>query len=151
MNIVDAYAAGLMDGEGSIMLSRAHAVGSAQGGAFRQPTCTLSSTSRELVEFMLQEYGGFICNQKKYKEHHKQAWIWRVSYTRANKLLRRILPFLKEKEKIRRAKMIVEEYPKLTKRNGQYTEQQRQLKLAFEKRFLRGNAKDVENAGDNMS
>jgi len=125
------YAAGLVDGEGTITLSRLHA-----GDRFRAPVVSLSSTTLELVEFLRSTFGGAICKHKTYKLHHKAHWSWRVVRNGALEFLQTVGPFLKEPEKSRRARLLIEIYPKLTPRNGRYSARGLEEKLAFEDRFL---------------
>lgn len=126
-----AYTAGLIDGEGSIQLTRHSAK-----AKFRFPFVTMTSTTYQLCEFLKQTYGGYICKKKTYSKKHKQAWHWNCQSQAAIDMLEKILPYMREPEKIRRASMILEEYPKLTVRNGKYSDTQRELKLQFEHRFM---------------
>ena len=125
------YTAGLFDGEGTITLSK-----SKQSDKFRHPVVSITSTSRELIDFLKDSFGGTIVNQKTYKEHYKQSWSWRLSYDRAIEFLEQVRPFMKESTKCKRCDMILSTYKQLTIRNGKYTEQQIQEKLDFEKTFL---------------
>lgn len=125
------YTAGLIDGEGTITLSKTNA-----SDKYRHPVVSVTSTSYELLEFLKDNFGGHISVQKVYKETHKQSWSWAVSNDAAIKMIEQIYPFIKEKRKGNRAKMIIEQYKKLTVRNGKYTETQKQSKLDFETAFL---------------
>ncbi len=126
------YAAGLLDGEGSIMLSRASV------GKTRCPHVSISSTTIELLEFMKNHFGGHIVNKKTYKAHHKQSWSWQIKYNAAYQFCETILPYLKEPEKKRRAKLIVNRYKSVTPRNGKYTYEMMRERKLFEQEFLLG-------------
>src|SRR4028119_776561 len=93
-----AYAAGLIDGEGSICLIRTN-----KGGQ-RAPYLTMSSTSIELVMFMKDHFGGSVCIAQKAKEKHSEAYHWKIGRKGALKVLKLLTPYLKEKEKARRAR-----------------------------------------------
>jgi hypothetical protein len=134
------YAAGLIDGEGTITLSRKSAK-----ETYRHPVVAVPSCTPILVEAMKSLFGGFICN-KKSKPEHTPSQAWHVSYNAAISCLEQIVPFLKEPEKIRRAKLILEEYKQLTPRNGRYTVVQREAKLNFEKRFFESPIKPNRDA-----
>ena len=126
-----SYAAGLIDGEGSFCLSKDR-----KTSKFRHPTVQLSSTSYELLEFMKSLFGGCICSHKTYKPNHKKHWSWKVADTRAVEVSQILLPYLREKTKIYRAWMIGTIYPKVTIRNGKYSELDLTKKLLFESEFF---------------
>jgi len=126
-----AYTAGLIDGEGTITLLRGRAK-----DKFRHPVVSVTSTSPELIEFLHQTYGGVIVNQKVYKSHHKKSWSWKLTYDTAIEFIRQIRPYMRESSKCNRCDMILATYKSLTNRNGKYTAEQIQSKLAFETAFL---------------
>lgn len=126
-----AYIAGIIDGEGTITLTRNH-----KDDPYRAPVVSCSSTTREILEFLQKQYGGSIASHKTYQEHHKPSWSWKIQYRAALQLCNDILPFLIEPTKRYRAQLLVEEYPLLTPRNGKYSIELRKQKLAFEDRFF---------------
>jgi hypothetical protein len=125
------YAAGLMDGEGTITLTK-----TSKASQFRYPVVSITSTSLELLEFMKSNFKGHISNQKTYKEHHKKSWSWAVTGDAAIDFLKHASVYMKETRKLIRASMIVNQYKTLTLRNGRYTPEQKQAKLDFETAFL---------------
>ncbi len=125
----DIYAAGLFDGEGTVTLSTAN-------GKFRHPVVSVSSTTFCLLEFLQTHYGGHISKHKAYKEHHAASWSWKARYDEALAFLEKVLPYLKEPEKRRRALLLIQDYKKVTRRNGQYSPEQLKEKLALEQRFF---------------
>lgn len=124
------YTAGLIDGEGTITLSKLNS------GEFRSPVVSVTSTSYELLDFLKIEFGGHICKQKVYKSHHKQSWSWKLRHDQAVELCTILIPFLKEKSKLKRAKLIHKFYKKLTPRNGKYSDSLKKKKIQFEKLFF---------------
>ena len=126
-----AYIAGLFDGEGTVTLSRNNS-----RDKYRAATVSMTSTSLEILEFLVKEFGGSICKQKVYKDIHKQSWSWRLTRRNAVCFLKSILPYMLEKEKIRRANLICNEYISVTPRNGKYSEKLKTAKLEFEKNFF---------------
>lgn len=94
-----AYAAGLIDGEGSILLHRS--------GKWRCPGISVSSTSLELLEWLRNTFGGYISDKKEKRPNHSQAWQWRLSSPSTMALLPKLLPYLRERKKILRAKHIL--------------------------------------------
>lgn len=132
MNELDlAYAAGLIDGEGTVTLGKSHS-----SDCFRHPIVSMSSTTYELIDFLVINFGGKAVNHKVYKDHHKRSWGWFLHYDAAINFLTIVLPYMKEPAKISRAKMIVEKYKSLTNRNGRYTKDEIQAKLDFETAFF---------------
>lgn len=111
-----AYLAGLLDGEGTVTLAACN-----PGVKSRYPCLSCSSTSPELLQLLKTTFGGTIVIHKRYKSHHKQSWSWKIEYTKAVNALRQLLPYMKESEKVRRAKLIVSTYEKVTARNGKYS------------------------------
>lgn len=127
---IHCYTAGLIDGEGSIMLLQKHSY------KYRTPSISVTSTTYELLEFLKEHYGGCIVRQKKYQAHHKQAWVWHVFYDNAISFCEHVLPYLREPVKRYRASLLVNEYRDVTPRNGKYTDEIKTRKLDFEARFL---------------
>lgn len=124
------YIAALIDGEGSICLIAQHA------NEHKAPVISVASTTKEIMEFMQTLLGGTIVQKKKYQEHHKDCWQWSLKRDKAIELLSIIYPYLLVPEKYYRGKLIVNEYKKVTPRNGKYTEEMLKRKLDFEERFL---------------
>lgn len=130
--MLEAYAAGLLDGEGSVMLNKV------SGSIWRMPEVSVSSTTIELIDFMEQYFGGYVSKVSKKEDHHKQAWHWRINYDGAISCLKRCLPWMLEPKKIYRGTLIVTEYKLVTPRNGKYSEEMILKKKDFEERFFRG-------------
>lgn len=126
-----AYLAGLFDGEGTVTLTRTHSC-----DPYKSPILSMSSTSLNLLELCKTTFGGHISVQKTYKEHHKQAWSWKISYNAAISAASRLFPYLQEPEKKRRIMLLLSTYKDCTPRNGKYTEAQKMLKLQFENEFF---------------
>lgn len=125
----DIYTAGLFDGEGTVTLATAN-------GKFRYPVVSVSSTTYSLLEFLQNNYGGHISKHKTYKAHHMQSWSWKTTHNSALLFLEKILNYLKEPEKQRRALLLTQRYKKVTRRNGRYSKKQQEEKLAFEYQFF---------------
>jgi len=126
-----AWVAGFMDGDGCITLA------SASGPTYRKPLVVVDNTDMELLDELTRMYGGSIVLKKKSQEHHRQAWSWRI-YGADNviRFLQDVLPYMRCPSKVIRGRMLVEEYKKVTVRNGYYTDNLRELKEDFEARFL---------------
>lgn len=124
-----AYAAGLIDGEGSVQFTRP------SKNKQRIPVVSMSSTTYEILKFMKRMYGGTICNHKTYKASHKQSWAWKVGYNRALRCIEHILPYMREPKKKKRAELLLKKYKAATPRNGYYTEECLARRAELEKEF----------------
>lgn len=130
-----SYIAGLIDGEGSVTLTKNC------NNERRGVLVCISSTTKELVDFVQTKLGGKIYGVPKYQEHHKTQYRWQVTRNAAIDVLKQISPFLQEPEKKRRTKLILDKYKKLTPRNGKYTEEMLKEKIKFEQEFFENSTK----------
>jgi hypothetical protein len=134
VELLDAYFAGLIDGEGTITLLHSHRTKT------RTPVVSLTTTTPELVLLLQQRYGGHIRRQKTYSPSHRPAFVWSVRYDAALSMLRLIRPHLVVHEKRRRADLLLDRYKAVTPRNGKYDAQRLEAKLAFEQEFFHPSA-----------
>ena len=125
-----AYLAGLVDGEGTITLS-------ASKDRTRKPSLSIANTDRGLLEWTREVTGsGFISTKRSKKEpHHLDAHIWASYSDQALNIVEQILPYLKEAKKLARAKFLLDNYKKVTPRNGKYTKELFKKKEEFVKEF----------------
>lgn len=125
-----AWTAGLFDGDGCITLART-------GRAFGRPVIAVDTTDPEIHAELCRLYGGSIVTKRKVREHHRQAWSWRIyGADQILDLLAKILPYMRCAIKLERGRMLLAEYRQLTPRNGFYTPEMRAQKLDFEHRFM---------------
>lgn len=113
-----AWTAGIIDGEGSILLV-VH-----KKGETPSPRIDVTNTSLELINKLKSLYGGTIVKKKSYKSNHKQCYVWSLRFNNAIQLMTLILPHLVIPVKKFRAQHIVSNYKKVIKRNGKYNDQQ---------------------------
>jgi hypothetical protein len=127
---VAAYIAGIIDGEGTITLSRRHA------NENRQLVVSIANTERGLLEFVLDATGvGKITRKRVASDKHTPSFAYSVSNQQALELLRSISMYLRS-YKSARANLILREYKKLTPRNGKYTDAIKQKRASFEEQLL---------------
>lgn len=128
-----AYAAGLFDGEGTVTLAL-----SSNKNAFRRVEISVSSTDEALCLAMLEILGGGHVYQKQSrgKDHWKQAHEYRWSGIGAKNALAAMRPYIRCPRKQHRIDIILNEFDRLTKRNGRYTPDEKVAKLDFERRFF---------------
>jgi hypothetical protein len=125
-----AYIAGLIDGEGTITLSRKHA------SEQRQLVVSISSTERPLLDFVLRSVGaGKVTSKRTSKPHHALGLTYALCNRQALALLEQIAPFL-QSYKSKRARLVLNNYVRLTPRNGKYTSAIRAERSSFEAELL---------------
>lgn len=126
-----AYIAGVIDGEGTISLSRRHVTDN------RQLVISISSTERELLAHILRVVGaGRITKKRTYRASHAPSFTYAIDNRQALALLEQVTPYLRT-YKARRAHLVLCEYVRLTPRNGKYTPAQHQERQIFVEEFFR--------------
>ena len=125
-----AYLAGIIDGEGTITLSKK------QKGAQRHLAVTISSTELDILEFIKKTIGaGKITKKVTYKAHHSTAYTYALYSRQALKLLDHIYPYMQGYKK-KRAKLVMDKYLVLTPRNGKYSDELLENRKKFVKQFF---------------
>ena len=127
-----AYIAGIIDGEGSVMLQRIHK------NEFPSPCISIASTTLELLEWVKDTVGkGRIISKKNYNiEKHKDCYSYVLRRNDAISLLNDIYPYLIINTKKKRAELIISKYKSVTPRNGYYTDEMLIAKEEFYKEFM---------------
>lgn len=127
-----AYIAGIIDGEGSIMLQKFHS------NEHPSPCISIASTTKELLEWIINIIKvGNIVNKKNYNsKKHKNCYSYVIKRDNAIKLLKEVYPYLIIESKKRRAELIITKYKSLTPRNGKYTSEMLLAKEKFYEEFI---------------
>ena len=132
MNFSDteaAYAAGILDGEGSIQFTRI------RRSRWPSPTVSVASTDRELLEWLRSRVGGTIIQKRTYKPQHSRSYDLKLTDRRALQFLDIVRPFLVIRRKIARCDMLLSEYEACTPRNGRYSDDMASRKRELIERF----------------
>ena len=108
-----AYLAGIVDGEGTVTLSKHHK------NETPTPRVIVANTNLELLRWIKARVGGVITSKRKYKICHRDSYAWAVCQNRAICFLNDIKQFLIIKKK--QADLITRDYKKVTNRAGRYT------------------------------
>lgn len=125
-----AYLAGLIDGEGTVTLTRL------SRNRERGLAVTISNTELNILEHVLSCVGvGKITNKRKSGVNHTPSYTYQITNRQALDLLRQIGPFLRS-HKAARAQMVLKEYLRLTPRNGRYTKEQLHQRETFVREFF---------------
>lgn len=121
------YMAGIIDGEGTITLTRNN-----KADVFRRPVVSVPNTDRGLVEWMHGKFGGKFIVRSIRNSEHKRCFVWRVECERALHVLEAVAPYLRVRTKRERAAYILQHYKSVTPRNGRYTVDAFRAKVSFE-------------------
>ena len=88
---VAAYAAGILDGEGSVCLGRRYGLRDQHAWQLR---ITVGNTSKALTDWLLVTLGGNARLGLPGTGGHKPVWYWELWAIEASRLLRAVLPYL---------------------------------------------------------
>ena len=125
-----AYIAGLIDGEGTVTLSRRHR------NENRHLVVSISNTELPLLDYVLHTVGaGKITGKRTSQSHHTPSYTYAIYNRQAIALLEQTYPYLKT-YKAKRAEIILRNYVRLTPRNGRYTAEVKRARDEFENRVL---------------
>jgi len=125
-----AYIAGLIDGEGTITLTRKHQ------NENRQLAISISNTEKDLLDFVLATIGaGKITKKRTTHSHHTPSYTYSIYNRQALSLLNQIHLYLRTYKRDR-ATLILRDYLALTPRNGKYSEQLQIARERFETNLL---------------
>jgi hypothetical protein len=128
-----AYLAGLIDGEGTVSLTRKHR------GEHHQLLASISNTEQPLLKYVKKVIGaGRITNKRTYQANHTPSVTYAISNRQALDVLEQVRPYLKT-YKAKRAQLILCSYIRLTPRNGKYTQALLKERDIFIRKFLRLN------------
>lgn len=125
----NAWAAGIVDADGCVTMRPSE--------TFRHPQLVVDSTDLEILHELINLYGGGLVGKRRTQAHHRQCWSWRL-YGAHNVLacLGEIVPYMRCPAKVARARILLDEYPVLTSRCGNYSDTQRAAKYEMENRFM---------------
>lgn len=132
-----AYLAGLIDGEGTVTLTRLNR------NRYRGLAVTVSNTEVNILRYALSLIGvGKITNKRRSKINHTPSYTYQITNRQALDFLGQISPFL-QSLKAERARLVPSDYVRLTPRNGRYSGEQLTQRDLFVKRFF-----EIRPAGD---
>lgn len=125
-----AYIAGLIDGEGTLSLTRRHKKDN------RQFVISIANTERPLLDYVIDTIGaGKITGKRATRDNHTPSFTYAIENRQALALLKQIAPYLRT-YKSKRARLILDNYVRLTPRNGHYSNELKAERTRFEQQFL---------------
>ena len=126
-----ACTAGLIDGDGCISMQGGNSIG------LRKPIVVVDNTDMEILDELLRLHGGSLVTKKRYAANHRQAFSWRLYGSQHIRVFLALLyPYMRNAMKRERARMLIEEWPNVSIRNGRYTAEKRLVRNEFENRFM---------------
>lgn len=124
------YIAGIIDGEGTVTLSHRNR------GEQRRIEVAVYNTDFNLLSHLLQIIGaGRITRKNPSSPKYRMAYVYSICSQQALDLLAQIVPYLRT-YKQNRANLVLENYKKLTPRNGKYSEEILRGREKFVKTFF---------------
>ncbi len=119
-----------MDGDSTIAMPRRHR------NENRQLEVSISNTDFELLEHVKSiVQTGRITRKRTISTNHTPSGVYPVSNRQTLYLLHQIVPYLRT-YKLKRAKLVPDNYVKLTPRNGRYTAEMMAKRNQFVEEFL---------------
>jgi hypothetical protein len=135
---IASYIAGLIDGEGTITLTRLHA------GENRRLVLSIANTELQILQFVLKHVrAGKITSKRVVSARHTPSFVYAITSAQALDLLRQVTPWL-QSYKRQRAELALHSYATLTPRNGRYSLELLERRQHFEQEFL--NLKSVRDS-----
>lgn len=92
-----AYLAGFIDGEGNIGIDKYNKYGTSVNYAIK---VAISNTNRKILEWIKDDYGGYISTLKRRLPHHRVCYQLVVRHLKAYNLLKDVTPYLKIKQEL---------------------------------------------------
>ncbi|MEO6081034.1 MAG: hypothetical protein ABIQ86_14880 [Steroidobacteraceae bacterium] len=127
---IAAYIAGLIDGEGTITLTRMHA------NETRRLVVSIANTEIQILQFVIaQVCAGKITRKSTTSDRHTPSFCYSITSQQALALLSQITPYLLSYKR-RRAEFALARYKALTPRNGKYTPELLAERHEFVQSFL---------------
>ena len=107
------YVAGFFDGEGCIPFSRIKKYNPMMKTSYPCTTIRMEATNTDF-KIMRDVFGyfkiGHLIKIKPRKEGYKKQLRWQLTHRQAEKVIRRLLPYMREKNKIKQAKKVIKYY-----------------------------------------
>ncbi|HET9864633.1 MAG TPA: hypothetical protein VFP37_14400 [Steroidobacteraceae bacterium] len=130
-----AYIAGLVDGEGTVTLTRLHA------NERRRLVVCIANTELALLQFVFAAVGvGKITRKRACAPQHTPSFCYAITSRQALALLAQVLPYMRSYKR-RRAHLALDSYQRLTPRNGKYDAITLAARQRFEQELLAAKAK----------
>lgn len=94
-----AYAAGIIDGEGSIVISELPTNGRDRKTPLFVSSVQVVMCNEEIPRWLMERFGGNVHPYKARQPHHKDAFQWKVTSRRAVRVCELVRPYLRLKHR----------------------------------------------------
>ena len=91
-----AYTAGILDGEGCVMLTK-KSYNAPRVGFYVLLVVTVVNTNEWLIQWLKMQFGGMATVETPLSNNSRDIWRWTVSSSKASDFLQMILPYLQIK------------------------------------------------------
>jgi len=88
-----AYAAGIIDGEGTIGIWR-EARGKNSSGYRYRVALEVSNTKELLIDWLVEKFGGYKAKSNASKDNQQLLWKWRCTTSRVPDVVNELIPYL---------------------------------------------------------
>jgi hypothetical protein len=109
MSMIDAYAAGLVDGEGCIYVQDSVRKGSGRRAYSATVEIGMAEKAKSLLTAMQRVHGGTVKSSRPASDRWAASYAWTVSGTDAERCLERLLPYLVLKKEQARLALLVQQ------------------------------------------
>ena len=90
-----SYAAGIVDAEGCLGIGKSND----PRGPIYSARITVSNRSKELIDFFVENFGGYVTTEHPKKAEHNVNYLWHLSSSQhTERFLSQIYPYLREKK-----------------------------------------------------
>ena len=124
--LLEIYTAGFLDADGTVRLTKHN---SKCEEYTRYPIVEFFNCDISILEKIQQKWGGKIKGKQSKQKNQNVSYTLSISYDAAINLLEDVYPFMIHSKKRERTRLIIENYKKLTPRNGKYSESQKEQKI----------------------
>ncbi len=134
--LVLAYAAGIVDGEGCISLSKRTSKGYKAGYQLRLAV-SVGNTNEWLIQWFKIQFGGYVVFTLEKRKERKDKWQWHIVDGKAAEFLKLILPYLQIKRPQAEVANVFQRekhYGRIGKEEAVIKEAQRILMQSYNKR-----------------
>ena len=110
-----AYAAGFFDGEGCITFSKIMKYNPMMKKRYLCTTIRMEATNTDfnIIKDIYNYFKiGHVINIKHRKKGYKKQLRWQLTHRQAEKVIKKMLPYMREKNKIRQGKRVLDYYEK---------------------------------------
>jgi hypothetical protein len=120
-----AYAAGIVDGEGSITLNKQGGTARVKATLYRVPVIQVSMTAKPVIQFLVDTFNGVIALRPR---NCTDLWEWRASNSRALDIMAMLRPHMMEPNKIARIDFLLSTEFRMEQADRRYNSPEKEVR-----------------------